>query len=70
MRKYNQGKPIKEYECSQHKHGIRIVCSKDRLSHTRELFKECKNLNAYKGNIWKNLVFMHQINSNTIPATF
>ena len=44
--------------------------SKDRLTHTRELFKECKVLNVYQVNIWKNLVFMHQINSNTVPTIF
>ena len=52
------------------KHAIRIVYSKDRLSHTRELFKQCKVLNVYQVNIWKNLVFMHQINSNTVPTIF
>ena len=55
---------------SQQKHAIRIVYSKDRLSHTRELFKESKVLNVYQVNIWKYLVFMHQINSNTVPTTF
>ena len=55
---------------SQQKHAIRIVYSKDRLTHTRELFKECKVLNVYQVNIWKNLVFMHQINSNTVPTIF
>ena len=55
---------------SQQKHAIRIVCSKDRLSHTRELFKQCKFLNVYQVNIWKNLVFMHQVNSNTVPTIF
>ena len=55
---------------SQLKHAIRIVHSKDRLTHTRELFKECKVLNVYQVNIWKNLAFMHQINSNTLPAIF
>ena len=55
---------------SQQKHAIRIVYSKDRLPHTRELFKECKVLNEYQVNIWKNLVFMHQINSNTVPTIF
>ena len=44
--------------------------SKDKLTHTRELFKECKVLNVYQVNIWKNLVFMHQVNSNTVPTTF
>ena len=36
---------------SQQKHAIRIVYSKDRLTHTRELFKECKILNVYQVNI-------------------
>ena len=44
--------------------------SKDRLIHTRELFKECKFLNVYQVNIWKNLVFRHQVNSNTVPTIF
>ena len=56
--------------CSQQKHAIRIVYSKDRLSHTRKLFKQCKVLNVYQVNIWKNLVFMRQINSNTVPTIF
>ena len=55
---------------SQQKHAIRIVYSKDRLSHTRELFKQCKVLNVYQVNIWKNLVFMHQIKSNAVPTFF
>ena len=54
---------------SQQKHTIRIVYSKDRLSHIRELL-QCKVLNVYQVNIWKNLVFMHQINSNTVPTIF
>ena len=48
MNQYNQEKFLKIY--SQQKHAIQIGCSKDRLSHTRELFKECKVF----------LVFMHQ----------
>ena len=48
---------------SQQKHAIRVAYSKDRFSHTREVFKRCKVLNVYQVNIWKNLVFMHQINS-------
>ena len=55
---------------SQQKHAIRVVCSKDRLSHTRELLKERIVLNIYQVNIWKNLVFIHQINSNTLPRIF
>ena len=44
--------------------------SKDRFTHTRELFKECKVLNEYQVNIWENLVFMHQVNPNTVPTIF
>ena len=40
------------------------------MLHTRELFKQCKVLVVYQVNIWKNLVFMHQINSNTVPTIF
>ena len=47
--------------CSQQKHAIWIVYSKDRLSPTSELFKGCKVLNVYQVNIWKNLVFMFLI---------
>ena len=43
---------------SQQKHAIRIVYSKDRrLTHTRELCKECKVLNVYQVNIWKKLKY-------------
>ena len=33
---------------SQQKHDIRVEYSKDRLSHTRELFNESKVLNIYQ----------------------
>ena len=62
------GQTLKIY--SQQKHAIRTMYNKDRLSHTKELFKECKVLNVYQVNIWKNLVFMHQVNSNTVPTIF
>ena len=55
---------------SRQKQAIRIVYSKDRLTHTREFGKECAVLNVCQVNIWKNLVFMHQFNSNTVPTTF
>ena len=55
---------------SQQEHAIRTVYSRDRLAHTRELFKECKILIVYQVNIWKNFVFIHQINSNTVPTIF
>ena len=31
---------------------------------------ECKVLNVYQVNVWKKFVFMHQINSNTVPTIF
>ena len=34
------------------------------------ILEQCKVLNVYQVNIWKNLVFMHQINSNTVPTIF
>ena len=40
------------------------------MPHTREIVKECEVLNAYQVNNWKNLVFMYQINSNTVPTIF
>ena len=36
---------------NQQKHAIRTVFSKDRLSHTRELFMQCKGFNVYQVNI-------------------
>ena len=53
---------------NKQKHAIRTMYNKDRLSHTKELFKECKVLNVYQVNIWKKLAFMHQINSHTVPT--
>ena len=55
---------------SRQKYATATVYSKDRMSHTRELFKEFKVLNVYQVIILKNLVFMHQINSNTVPTIF
>ena len=55
---------------SQQKHIVLIVYSKDKLSHASKFLKERKVLNVYQVNVWKNLVFVHQINSNTIPIIF
>ena len=42
------------------------------MTHARELenFRECKVLNVYQVNIWKNLVFMYQVNSNAVSTIF
>ena len=55
---------------SLQKHVVLIVYSKDKLSHTSKFLKERKVLNVYQVNVWKNLVFVHQINSNTVPTIF
>ena len=55
---------------SQQKHVVLIVYNKDKLSHTSKFLKERKVLNVYQVNVWKNLVFVHQINSNTVPIIF
>ena len=47
---------------SQQKHAIWIVYSKDRLPQ-REIFEQCKVLNVYQVNIWKNLVFWTNLKS-------
>ena len=39
---------------SQQTHAIQIIYSENRLSHTKELFTECKILTVYQVNIWKN----------------
>ena len=58
---------LQKINCQQ-EHAIKIVYSKKRLSHTREIFKERKVLPVYQENIWKMFVSMYQINFNTIPS--
>ena len=41
-----------------------------KLYHLCHLFKKCKVHNIYPVNIRKNLVSVHQINSNTVSITF
>ena len=66
MGKYNQDKPLKIY--SQQKHAVRIMYNKDRLLHTRELFKECEALNVYQVNIWK--ILFSCIKLTQIPTIY
>ena len=71
MGKYNQNKPGQTKKIySQQKHVVLIVYSKDKLSHTSKFLKERKVLNVYQVNVWKNLVFVHQINSNNVSTIF
>ena len=55
------GKTFKKYTVKRNMLSELCIVKID-LSHTGELIKECKILNVYQVNIWKNLVFIHQIN--------
>ena len=52
------------------KHAIRIVFNKTRFDRTREIFRVNNILNVYQINIIKNLTFMQQVVTNSIPKTF
>ena len=55
---------------SQQKHAIRIIFNKDKLAHTREIFKEQKILNIYQLNILSSIIFMHRVENKTAPSIF
>ena len=55
---------------SQQKHAIRIVHSKTKFEHTKELFKSASVLNLYKLNILNIAVFMHRVHTRTSPPVF
>ena len=52
------------------KRAIRLVFNKNRFDHTRELFRSNNILNTYQVNILKNLMFMHQVSTNSAPLNF
>ena len=54
---------------SQQKHAIRIIFNKNKFAHTREIFKEQKNLNIYQLNILSN-IFMHCVENKFAPSIF
>ena len=47
-----------------------IVFHKDKFSHTKELFVQKKVFNVYQLNILNNLIFMHKVRTETVPAVF
>ena len=51
------------------KHAIRLINSKDRLTHTKPLFKEMNILTVYEINIYQVLNFMVTCKMNTSPKT-
>ena len=55
---------------SQQKHAIRIVHSKSKFEHTKELFKSASVLNLYELNILSIAVFMHRVHTKTSPPVF
>ena len=55
---------------SQQKHAIRIVHSKTKFEHTKELFKSASVLNLYKLNILSIAVFMHRVHTKASPPVF
>ena len=55
---------------SQQKHAIRIIFHKDKFSHTKELFVLNRVFNVYQLNFLTNLIFMHEVETETAPAVF
>ena len=52
------------------KHGVRIVFSKDKLTHSKPLFENFHALNVYQINIYQHLNFMHKFINDQIPSIF
>ena len=50
------------------KHAVRIVFNKDKLTHSKPLFKNLNALNVYQINIYQHLNFMHKFNNNQIQS--
>ena len=50
---------------SQQKHAIRIICSKGKFEHIKQLFQLNKILNVYKLNILNVATFMYKVNQKT-----
>ena len=52
------------------KHAVRIVFNKNKLTHSKPLFKNLNALNVYQINIYQHLNFMHKFINNQIPLIF
>ena len=52
------------------KHAVCIVFNKDKLTHSKPLFKNLNALNVYQINIYQHLNFMHKFINNQIPSIF
>ena len=62
------GMNIRDY--LKQKHTVRIVLNKDKLTHSKPLFKNLNALNVYQVNIHQHLNFMHKFINNQIPSIF
>ena len=52
------------------KTSVRIVFNKDKLTHSKPIFKNLNVLNVYQINIYQHLNFMHKFINNQIPSIF
>ena len=52
------------------KHAVHIVFNKDKLTHSKPLFKNLNALNVYQINIYQHLNSMHKFINNQIPSIF
>jgi hypothetical protein len=52
------------------KHAVRVINFKNRLSHTKQLFKEMNILNVYQLNVFNILCFMFKCRENLSPTVF
>ena len=52
------------------KTSVRIVFNKDKLTHSKPIFKNLNVLNVYQINIQQHLNFMHKFINNQIPSVF
>ena len=52
------------------KHAVRIVFNKNKLTHSKPLFKNLNALDVYQINIYQHLNFLHKFINNQIPSIF
>ena len=65
MGKYDKNKFKENPQPANH-----IIFHKDKFSHIKELFVQEKIFNVYQLNILSDLIFMHKVRTETVPAVF
>ena len=65
MGKYDNNKSKENPQPANH-----VIFHKDKFSHTKELFVQEKVFNVYQLNILNDLIFMHKVRTETVPAVF